>query len=321
VTTAYQSALAPAGPQAASIEWLFWFFTAVCGLVFAAVLAALLMAVVRGYRRPGEAAVSRPDPRSERRLTRAVVGATALTILLLFTPLIGSYATDRDLLRLAGREELTIQVIGHQWWWEVRYDDGQPHRRLTTANEIHIPVGKVVRVRLTSPDVIHSLWIPNLHGKLDLVPGQENALELMADRPGVYRGQCAEFCGFQHAHMALLVVAEPEAAFRAWYEGQLAPAAEPSTESERQGREVFLNGSCMMCHRIRGTSAGATMGPDLTHLKSRQTIAAGTLPNAPGDLAAWVADPQAIKPGVRMPLTRLSPPDSAALLSYLESLR
>jgi cytochrome c oxidase subunit II len=314
-----QSALDPAGPQAASIGHLFWLFVGVCGAVYVAVLLVLVMVLVRRRRSRDDRIVPRPPAATEARMGRVIGGATALTVVLLFVLLTASYAADRAILGRHGQEALTIEVVGHQWWWEVRYD-GEPARRFITANEIHVPVGQKVRLRLTSPDVIHSFWVPNLHGKRDLIPGIENTFYLEADRPGRWRGQCAEFCGLQHAFMALWFVAEPPEAFAAWREAQLRAAPEPAAETARRGREVFLSRACVMCHAIRGTTAAAIMGPDLTHLKSRATIAAGILPNTRGHLAAWVADPQSVKPGTRMPITALEPGELQALLDYLETL-
>jgi cytochrome c oxidase subunit 2 len=316
----FQSALDPAGPQALHIERLILLFTGVAAFVLLAVTVVLLVAVFRRRPRPDLDPDLRPAEPRERRLGRAVSAATTLTVMLLLVLLTASYATDRRLLDLKGKEQLTVQVVGHQWWWEIRYAHGEPARRVITANELRIPVGVPVRVELTSPDVIHSFWVPNLHGKQDLIPGYSNAIALEADRPGVYRGQCAEFCGLQHALMAFLVVAEQKEAFDAWYERQLAPAAEPAAGLARRGREVFLRSACVACHRIRGTRASATYGPDLTHLKSRQYLAAGTVPDTRGHLAAWIADPQGIKPGSRMPITALPPADFQALLAYMETL-
>ena len=231
-----------------------------------------------------------------------------------------TFPTMRWLNAQAAGAVATVQVIGHQWWWEVNYQDENPSRSFTTANEIHIPVGVPVRVSLTSPDVIHSFWVPSLNGKTDLIPGRENTTTIEADRPGTYRGQCAEFCGVQHAHMALLVVAEPKEAFEAWRARQVQPAAEPAGDAEKRGRDVFLSGPCVMCHRIRGTIAGGSLGPDLTHVAGRQTLAAATIPNTPGYLAAWIEDPQHVKPGNRMPITQIAPPDMHPLLAYLETL-
>jgi cytochrome c oxidase subunit 2 len=207
-----------------------------------------------------------------------------------------------------GRTPLTIRVIGHQWWWEVRYDGSAA----VTANEIHIPVRTKVTAVVTTDDVIHSFWVPELNRKVDMVPGMVNRLLLVADKPGVYRGQCAEFCGLQHAHMSVEVVAEPKAAFDAWLARNARPAARGST--------VFAE-NCSGCHQVRGTSAHADVGPDLTHFASRRTIAALTLPNTPGNLREWLRDPQHVKPGNRMPNLELSESDWIALQRYVESLR
>jgi cytochrome c oxidase subunit 2 len=194
-------------------------------------------------------------------------------------------------------------------------------RRLTTANELHIPVGREVKIRMRSADVIHSFWAPQLHGKRDLIPGDTSYLWLKADRPGRFQGQCAEFCGHQHAHMRFEVVAHSPERFAAWYESQLRPAATPTDSLRRRGQEVFVGKSCVMCHRIRGTIAGGTVAPDLTHVASRRMIAAGTLPNTRGYLGGWIVNPQSMKPGVKMPPNALAGADLQALLAYLESLK
>ena len=205
-------------------------------------------------------------------------------------------------------------MTGHQWWWEVNYENPVASRSFTTANEIHIPVGQPVVLKLTSQDVIHSFWVPNLHGKKDLIPGHASMTWLQADKPGTFRGQCAEFCGHQHAHMAFTVVAEPPEQFYAWYDGQTRPAVQPAGESQQRGRQVFLSSACVMCHTIQGTPAGATVGPNLTHV-------AGTLANNRGNLGGWVADSQEIKPGNHMPPNILRAEDLQSLLDYLESLK
>jgi cytochrome c oxidase subunit 2 len=319
VTTGLQSALDAAGPGTARFLGLFWLFTIVCGLVFLAVLLVLLWAAFRRRERGG-APMPYPDHAQEHRLNRIVGGATALTFLILFVFVAASFATDRGLANLTTKEGFEVQVVGHQWWWEVHYQDPNPSRSFVIANELHIPVGVPVRVSLTSPDVIHSFWVPSLNGKTDLIPGRENTTTITADRPGTYRGQCAEYCGVQHAHMAFLVVAEPQADFDAWRERQLQAAPEPTGDLEKRGRDVFLSGPCVMCHKIRGTIAGGSVGPDLTHLAGRQTLAAGTIPNTQGYLAAWIEDPQHVKPGNRMPITQIAPPDMHPLLAYLETL-
>jgi cytochrome c oxidase subunit 2 len=212
---------------------------------------------------------------------------------------------------------LTVEVIGHQWWWEVRY----PGTDAVTANEIHVPAGKRVDLVATSADVIHSFWVPKLNRKIDAIPGRRNRIVLEASKPGRYRGECYEFCGLQHAHMGLAVVADPPARFRAWLANMAKDAREPQTADERRGRAVFLDEACSGCHQIRGTDAHARVGPDLTHLATRATIAALTLPNRPGYLGGWILDPQHSKPGARMPALPLSGRQELALLAYLGSLR
>jgi len=214
-----------------------------------------------------------------------------------------------------------IEVTGHQWWWDLRYFGDSPSDTFTSANELHVPVGRPVVIKLNSDDVIHSLWVPTLSGKKDLIPGRTTTLQFRADHPGRYRGQCAEFCGFQHAFMAFEVIADPPEQFDAWVAAQKQPAPEPSDATLRHGQEVFLRSSCIMCHAIQGTIAGARKAPDLTHVGGRSTIAAGTLPNRPAELTRWIANPQDLKPGVNMPATPLSSDDMGALVSYLGSLK
>jgi cytochrome c oxidase subunit 2 len=216
---------------------------------------------------------------------------------------------------------ITVDVVGHQWWWDFIYDDGNASQIVSSPNELHIPVGVPVALKAESRDVIHSFWVPNLHGKRDLTPGFATHTWIRADKPGVYRGQCAEFCGHQHAHMAFLVIAEPMNQFRQWLAHQRAGAPQPTTAVEQRGHDFFMRGPCVMCHTIRGTSAGSRFGPDLTHVRGRQTIAAGTLPTTRGHLAGWISDSQSIKPGNRMPPNLVSGEDLQALLAYLETLK
>jgi cytochrome c oxidase subunit II len=319
----WQDALAPAGPQAAHIARLWNLMLAVCTLVYVAVGIGVLLSL---RNRLGRAdATTPPDvallTTREQGPARVVTAAVAVSIVLLLALFVASVVTQRALASMPLTEALNIEVTGNQFWWEVRYQDPQPSRIFTTANEMHIPVGRPVQIQLRSTDVIHSLWIPNLHGKKDLIPGQTALLQLRADAPGVYRAQCAEFCGYQHAHMALHVVAESAEQYAQWADAQRQPAAEPAQADERRGRDVFLAGTCVMCHTVQGTPAQGRYGPDLTHLASRPTLAAGTLPNTRGHLAAWIVDPQSIKPGTNMPANVLPPEDLQALLAYLTSLR
>jgi cytochrome c oxidase subunit 2 len=312
------SVLKPAGPQAALIVARLWdpMFVA-ASVIFVLVVAALCWALLR--RR---AAVEAPDdPARERGMRQAVSLATALTVAVLLVLLGLDISVSRATTASPGKDALQVRVTGHQWWWEVQYRDAAPQHWVTTANEIHVPVGRMVVFELRSTDVIHSFWPISLGVKRDQIPGKENSLWLRADRAGVYRGQCAEFCGHQHAKMAFLVVAEPPDSFARWLAAQRDTAATPADSLTRRGQEVFLGSSCVMCHAIGGTPAGSRVGPDLTHLASRRTIAAGTLANTRGNLAGWIVDPQAIKPGAKMPPNALAPADLLALLAYLETLR
>jgi cytochrome c oxidase subunit 2 len=218
--------------------------------------------------------------------------------------------------------DLTVDVTAHDWWWEVAYGDSAEPGQVVTANELHIPLGRRVRVNLRSDDVIHSFWVPSLHGKLDAIPGQVNSLILEADQPGAYGGQCAEYCGEQHAHMRFLVVAEPPDTFAAWRAAQAAPARAPATPELAAGERAFLAAPCASCHTVRGTSAHGRVGPDLTHVGGRATIAAGALRNRPGEMHAWIVDAPALKPGARMPpMDEFDGATLRAVAAYLESLR
>jgi cytochrome c oxidase subunit II len=317
-----QSALDPAGPGAARIDDIWRLMLLVCTAVFALVMMALLWAIAR-RRRPAldpAAQTMRPDRWRERRMAQVVGAAVAATVAIVFLFVLASYRVGRALVAQPAAP-LSIDVTGQRWWWDVRYNDPVLSESFSTANEIHIPVGRAVELTLRSTDVIHSFWVPNLHGKRDLIPGQVNTLSLQSDRPGIFRGQCAEFCGLQHAHMALYVVAEPEDEFARWQARQRQPAPEPTTDAQRRGRDVFMSSSCVLCHTIAGTSAAAVTGPNLTHVASRLSLAAGTLPNTRAYLASWVIDPQQHKPGNNMPPNLLGSEDLQALLSYLETLR
>jgi cytochrome c oxidase subunit 2 len=219
-----------------------------------------------------------------------------------------------------GKPALTIQVTGNQWWWKARYMSDDPTRIFVTANEIHIPTGKPVRIELISADVIHSFWVPALSGKTQTIPGQTNLTWIEADRPGIYRGQCTQYCGEQHAHMAFYVIADSPGAFKEWWDAQLAPAAAPTSAALAKGEHAFEY-RCGACHSVRGTQAGGTVAPDLTHVMSRRTIAAGLLPNNIGNLRGWIANPAALKPGTLMPVLYLSGPELADIGSYLQTLK
>lgn len=215
-----------------------------------------------------------------------------------------------------------ILVIGHQWWWEVRYIGGPPDTQFTTANEIHIPAGRPVNIQLETQDVIHSFWVPKLHGKVDLIPGQSNYIRIEANHPGNYTGECGEYCGAEHARMRLLVVADSPQAYEEWKNAQLKPASPPTDAEAARGQEVFLSAPCAFCHKVRGTQAGGLIGPDLTHIASRQGLAANYYPNNPANLAAWVTHAQSMKPGAVMPnVTQFTGTELRALVAYLRQLK
>ncbi|HEY0420141.1 MAG TPA: cytochrome c oxidase subunit II [Acetobacteraceae bacterium] len=310
------------GPQAGHIAHLWNIFLLICTVVFAAVLVALVMAVRRAPRilaqePPDLSTVNVPEPR----MHRSVATAVTLTVLGLLVLLAASVFTDRALARLALKDAVNIEVTGHQWWWSVRYINGPVSETFETANEIHVPVGRPVVVQLTADDVIHSLWVPSLAGKRDLIPGRTATMTFQADQPGIYRGQCAEFCGFQHAFMAFEVQAQPAAEYEQWRQLQLKPPTDPGDATAQRGKMLFQSVSCALCHAVQGTIAGGHTGPDLTHVASRRMIAAGTLPNTPANLASWIADPQKHKPGTNMPANPLSGADLAALVAYLGTLK
>jgi cytochrome c oxidase subunit 2 len=314
------SVMEPAGPNAGRINVLWWVML-VAGTVVLVIVLALLAVALR--RRPADApARPRPEPAAERRLTRMVVIGGAVAPAAILAALFLLTLSTLGALAAPGRaDELVVEVTGKQFWWEVRYAGGAPHERFETANEIHIPVGQRVRLRLRASDVIHSLWVPALAGKMDLIPGRATEMWIQADRPGVFRGQCAEFCGVQHANMGLLVVARPPDDFARWAAAQRRPAAEPPDDAARRGRERFLDAGCALCHAIRGTPAGGDLGPGLTHVGARRTLAANTIPNTRGHLGGWIADPQGVKPGSRMPAVPLRPQEFHQIVRYLETLR
>jgi cytochrome c oxidase subunit 2 len=311
------SALHPAGPQARLVDQLWDAMLLTSLIVFLLVCAALCWAAVR-RRADGESG-SAPD--RLRRMTTGVGWAVAATVVILIGFTLLDYRVGSAYTRPPAADALRIRLTGRQWWWQVEYRDSLPANWITTANEIHVPVGRPVVLELRAADVIHSVWVPALVGKRDLIPGKETSLWFVADTAGVYRGQCAEFCGKQHARMALEVVADPPDRFGAWLAGQRAAAPPPRESSPLKGRRVFLAGACVLCHTIQGTPAGGRVGPDLSHLASRRSIAAGTLPNTRGHLAGWILDPQRIKPGTAMPASALAVPELHALLDYLETLR
>jgi cytochrome c oxidase subunit II len=306
-----------AGPGAERIAELFRAM-AVLGTIVLVLFCAALAYGLAHRRRP----VEPPTPERDRRGTHAILWLGAVVPTLILVPLL--LWTMRTLGALdpdARRPGLVVDVVGKQWWWEIRYRDTIPGRTFVTANELHVPVGRRVELRLTSTDVIHSFWVPALQGKTDLIPGRENVAWIEAGRPGAYGGQCAEYCGTQHAHMGLLVVAQPLDEYEAWAARQREAAAEPPDSLTRLGRRAFLESACPLCHTVRGTPAGGNAGPDLTHVAGRRTLAAGLLPNTAGHLGGWIANPQALKPGSRMPRVPLSRAQFQLVHHYVQSLK
>jgi cytochrome c oxidase subunit 2 len=314
----WQSALDAHGASAIGIKQLIILITAVCSVVWAAVMVALILALCR--RRTERARPVNLEPHLERRMFGTVLAATLVTALIITGFTVASFFTTRA-LSTAGGDELIIKVRGSQWWWNIEYLNPQADKAFQTANEIHLPVGRNVHLQLEGDDVIHSFWVPSLAGKQDLIPGRLNELTIRAERAGVYRGQCAEFCGLQHAHMAFLVVAEPEDQFNKWMNAQRQPGATASEREVESGRDTFLSKPCAACHTIRGTAASGTTGPDLTHVGGRKYIAAGLFETTRGSLAAWIADPQTLKPGNNMPMVPLTSDELRSLSAYMASLK
>ena len=305
-----EDTLAPRSHAENEITHLFWVVFAGCAIGFG-IIAVLLF--LGWWRR---ASPTLPGGGGERAATGVVIGAgVALPVVLLVALFVYSdmYVVKSTAAPAKGDAQLTIDVTGHQWWWDVRYEGSSA----VTANEIHIPVHTRVEIVARTADVIHSFWIPQLNRKMDMIPGQSNRLLLDADEPGVYAGHCSEFCGLQHAHMVVLVIAQSRAAFDRW----LAHNARPATPAASAGKQVFLSQACADCHQIRGTDAHGTVGPDLTHFASRTTIAAVRVKNDPADLSEWLRHPQELKPGNKMPDLALSSTDWRALETYMESLR
>ena len=309
-----QSSLAPAGDQSAAIDHVWQIMVWTCSTIYLFTLGALAWAIWRRRTVAVREGVSR-DPL----LSRALFAWVVLVVGLLTWFVAVSFLADRRLH--GGTPDLEIRITAKQWWWQVEYLSPEPSQQFTTANELRLPRDRTARIELKSGDVIHSFWVPALSGKEDLIPGYTNAVFLTPRRDGTFRGQCAEFCGLQHAHMALDVQVTDEATFRAWTAKQLAPAPSPSSTTALRGAEVFNRTACATCHTVRGTPAGGRVGPDLTHLASRRTLAAGALPMERDAMAKWLNDPQHPKPGNLMPAVPLSKDDSSALVDYLMGLK
>lgn len=299
--------LAPASPDARAVDQLMWLMIALGTVVFVGVLGLF------AYAGSGRAASGDGDDQRSRWL---VIGGGIVLPVVVLVPLAVFMLVTAN--RISPNREAVeeIRVVGHQYWWEVEYPGG-----VMTANEIHLPVGTPVRIVLESADVIHSFWIPELGGKTDMIPGQQTEMILEADAPGRYLGQCAEFCGIQHARMRMVVIAQDRSEFDAWLTAQAEPAAPPVGEAAERGSELFVEVGCASCHVVRGTSADGELGPDLTHVAGRTTLAAVTRTNTREDLAEWIADPQSVKPGALMPPAPLSESELDDLVAYVEGLR
>ncbi|MBS0470390.1 MAG: cytochrome c oxidase subunit II [Proteobacteria bacterium] len=303
--------------RADAVLHLTWGVMGISVVVMAAIGVLLTVSI---WRRPG---LAEPQPGMRLAVGPREGGLSWLWIgvgvsgLALLATVVWTVDVLAGLAEPAEGAPFTIEVTGHQWWWHVRYLSDDPSRIFTTANEIHIPTGVPVRFKLASGDVIHSFWVPALSGKTDLIPGQTNELWLEARDAGTYRGQCAEYCGIEHARMGLIVVAQSPAAFRTWWDHQLQSPAPPPDASAMQSFDM----RCGSCHAVRGTAASGVLGPDLSHLMQRKTIAAGLLANTERNRLHWIDDPQAIKPGSLMPAPELTPHELAVIDGYLETLR
>lgn len=307
-----QTTLAPKGDFGRIVDDLFmttvWWATA----VFVLVEGALLYAIVKFRARPGA-----PEPEQTHGNTTVEIIWTIIPAAILAMIAVPTVKAIFQTAKEPGPEALQVEVIGHQWWWEFEY----PELGVVTATDLHLPAGRPVSLEIGSTDVIHSFWVPPLGGKRDAIPGSTTRIVLTADTPGEYYGQCAEFCGASHANMRQRAVVEPPDAFAAWAAKQKEPAATPPDGSPAAvGLQVFLAGTCVGCHTVRGVSGGG-IGPDLTHFGSRKTIAGGILPNTPENLARWVRHAPAVKPGSIMPDQKLSDAEMTALVAYLVSLR
>lgn len=305
------SILQPQGPVAQRQSFLWWLMFGLGTVIYLAVVGLVLTLVYRHWR-GNEMQLS--DRGTSLLIAGGGIGLPIVVLSVLFALTLHTMVT---LASSNNPSTLTIEVTGNQWWWEVSY----PEYDLVTANEIHIPAGEPVRFELTSADVIHSFWVPQLAGKMDLFPGRTNIFWFQADEPGEYRGQCAEYCGIQHANMAFLVIAHEPEEFEAWVNQEQQPADKPTSELAIRGQAFFLSSTCAGCHTIQGTSAAGQQGPDLTHVGSRLMIGAGTLTNTEEHLAEWINNSQQFKPGNLMPEQDLSQQNLEAVVAYLQSLQ
>jgi cytochrome c oxidase subunit II len=309
------SPLHPHSPASRDIATLWWWMLIVAGIVFLG--AVTLLAI--GWLRRGKPGLPFFGESERANVGLVIAFGMAIPIVVLVPLFIVSdlYVLGKTDAPEVSSTALTVTVVGHQWWWEARY----PASGVVSANEIHIPARTPVNLIARTVDVIHSFWVPELNRKIDMIPGQSNRIELYAERPGTYRGQCAEFCGLQHAHMAFRVIAEPRPHFERWLATSRRPAAAPTGGEARLGEQTFMENACAGCHTIAGTPARGTVGPDLTHLASRETLAALTIPNNRRELGRWIRNPQGIKPGAKMPGLELSDSQFHAIVTYLAGLR
>jgi cytochrome c oxidase subunit 2 len=307
-----------AGPAVDAVTQLGWGLLIISLLVTVIIAVLLVIAIFRHREKMTVDAQGRmPLGRGAGGLSWIYIGVGISTVVL-FASAVWTLLTLSAVASPATKPALTLEVSAHQWWWEVKYLNDEPSQTFVTANEIHIPVGKPVRINVETSDVIHSFWVPQLAGKIDVIPGQHNSTWIQADKPGDYAGQCMEYCGTQHAHMAFHVIAQAPDDFAAWRTQQLAPA---TTAGALQGGQLVFMQRCSVCHTVRGTMAGGNLGPDLTHLASRKTIAAGQLPNNTATLAAWITGAQTLKPGCSMPSIQLTAQDLNSVVAYLGSLK
>jgi len=312
------SVFGPASPTAGALWSLFLMVLAITGAIFALVGGFTVYSVIRFRSRPGDEGQEAPQVYGSNRLELAWTVLPLLIVFVIFLVVTRTVVSMRSAPPPSGT--LLVRVIGHQWWWDFEY----PGYHFPTANEMHVPVStpqrpQAVLLQLESADVVHSFWVAQLAGKTDLIPGRVNTMSFVPAKVGVYHGQCSEYCGMGHSMMLILVIVEPQEDFQRWCAEQAKPAVQDPAQA--QGAHLFFSKTCFNCHQIRGTLAAGNVGPDLTHLMSRQTIGAGAAANTPQNLTAWVSNPQAVKPGCHMPDLKLGPRDVRSLVSYLETLR
>jgi cytochrome c oxidase subunit 2 len=321
MSSGFQTALGGQALESSNFLSLFTIFLIVCAVMYVLVVAALLVAIARRRRTEALTVETGRHHETSPLMGTAAIGWIVLIAAGLTVLAVASFFTDRSNTSVADNPQLAINVTGNQWWWDVKYSSHEASNEFRTANEIHLPVNVPVEITLQSNDVIHSFWIPNLAGKQDLIPGRVTDIQILPRKIGTYRGQCAEFCGVQHANMALDITVESKEDFERWVHAQQRPAFAPMTPLEAAGYRFVTTRQCGACHNITGTPASGQVAPDLTHFASRRSIAAGTLPMSTGNLYGWIADPQSQKPGNKMPTIGLSPDELHAVVAYLGRLK